>query len=186
MQEEAGTSLTSTSSPDTGPASAPADGRSRLYAVLPTAAVRTLVADQGSKIWALRTLEPGVPKPLIGDWIRLNLIWNSGAAFSLGDKVTWLLTALSIVIVIVVAVSARKVASTGWALTFGLLLGGAIGNLIDRVFREPKAFQGHVVDFLDYFGFFIGNVADIAIVLAAGMVVWLTLRGTKPDGTPHE
>ena len=181
MQEETGTPLTSTTSPETGPASARADGRSRLSVALWAGALLTLLADQGTKIWALTALVPGEPQPLLGEWIQLNLIRNSGAAFSLGNKVTWLLTALSIVIVVIVAVSARKVRTMPWAVTFGLLLGGAFGNLIDRIFREPGRFQGHVVDFIDYFGLFIGNVADIAIVVAAGLVVWLSLKGERHE-----
>lgn len=177
MQEEGRTSLITTPSSDLGPASASAAGRSRLYAVMAVAALLTVVLDQGSKVWALRTLEPGVAKPLIGHWIQLNLIRNSGAAFSLGDKVTWLLTVLSVLIIIAVVFHARRVSSRVWAITFGLLLGGAVGNLIDRVWRAPGRFQGHVVDFIDYFGLFIGNVADIAIVGAAGLVIWLTFRG---------
>ena len=65
--------------------------------------------------------------------------------------------------------------------TIGLLLGGAAGNLVDRVFRAPGLFRGHVVDFLDYFGLFIGNVADIAIVVAAGLVVILSVRSPHPE-----
>lgn len=187
MQEEAGTSLIPSSSHRTGPASAPAAGRSRLYALVAGIAVLTLVADQGTKAWALATVTPGEARPLIGDWIRLNLIRNSGAAFSLGNTMTWVLTALSIVIVIGVLVVVRRVATPSWAVTFGLLLGGAVGNLGDRIFRTPGWFRGHVVDFLDYFGLFIGNVADIAIVVAAGAVILLTFRGTPATtGSTHE
>jgi len=159
-------------------------GRSRLYAAIAGTAVVTVVADQVTKMWALRALTPGLPRPLIGDWIQLNLIRNSGAAFSLGNQVTWLLTALALVIVAGVLVGARRVGHPGWALTFGLLLGGAVGNLLDRVFREPGLFRGHVVDFLDYFGLFIGNVADIAIVLAAALVALLTARAVPLRGSP--
>lgn len=155
-------------------------GRRRLYAAVALAALLVLAADQGTKVWALSALEPGRPRVLVGEWIRLNLIWNSGAAFSLGNQATWALTILSLVITVAVLVAVRRVTTRAWALTFGLLLGGALGNLIDRVFREPGWFRGHVVDFIDYFGWFVGNVADIAIVVAAGLVVILTLRGIPP------
>ena len=147
-------------------------------------AVAVFVADQASKWWALTSLDPGQPRPFLGDWLRWHLIRNSGAAFSLGDRATWLLTILSIVIIVGVLGAARRVTTRAWAVTFGLLLGGALGNLADRIFRAPGWFQGHVVDFIDYFGWFIGNVADIAIVVAAILVVLLTLRG-QPPTTPR-
>lgn len=180
MQDEAGTTLTPSDPIDSRPASATARGRSGLYAVLGLFALVTLVADQASKIWALDTLEPGVAKPFIGQWIQLHLIRNSGAAFSLGNSMTWVLTILSVVIVAAILASLRRITTGAWAATIGLLLGGAVGNLVDRVFRAPGLFRGHVVDFLDYFGLFIGNVADIAIVVAAGLVVILSFRSPHP------
>ena len=81
-----------------------------------------------------------------------------------------------------VAVTVRRVGSLGWAVALGLLLGGSLGNLIDRFFREPGPGRGHVVDFIDYFGLFIGNVADIAIVGAALLIVVLALRGITIAG----
>lgn len=186
MQDEAGTPLTSTHRTDPRPAPANADGRSRLFVLLALTALCALAADQATKALALRSLTPGVPQPLIGEWIQLHLIRNSGAAFSLGSRATWVLTALSVVIIVVVSVNARRVASRPWAFTFGLLLGGAVGNLVDRVFREPGPFRGHVVDFIDYFGLFIGNVADIAIVVAAAVVVLLTWRGLPATLPRHQ
>ena len=123
----------------------------------------------------------GVAKPFIGQWIQLHLIRNSGAAFSLGNSMTWVLTILSVVIVAAILASLRRITTGAWAATIGLLLGGAVGNLVDRVFRAPGLFRGHVVDFLDYFGLFIGNVADIAIVVAAGLVVILSFRSPHPE-----
>ena len=181
MQDEAGTTLTPSDPIDSRPASATARGRSGLYAVLGLFALVTLVADQASKIWALNTLEPGVAKPFIGQWIQLHLIRNSGAAFSLGNRMTWVLTILSVVIVAAILASLRRITTGAWAATIGLLLGGAVGNLVDRVFRAPGLFRGHVVDFLDYFDLFIGNVADIAIVVAAGLVVILSVRSPHPE-----
>lgn len=94
---------------------------------------------------------------------------------------TWVLTILSVVIVAAILASLRRITTGAWAATIGLLLGGAAGNLVDRVFRAPGLFRGHVVDFLDYFGLFIGNVADIAIVVAAGLVVILSVRSPHPE-----
>ena len=164
------------------PAAASTAGRSRLYAVLGVIAALCLVLDQGTKVWALGHLEAGRPQDLIGAAIRLELIRNPGAAFSIGTGVTWLLALVGVVVLGWVAVTVRRVGSLGWAVALGLLLGGSLGNLIDRFFREPGPGRGHVVDFIDYFGLFIGNVADIAIVGAALLIAVLALRGITIGG----
>ena len=92
---------------------------------------------------------------------------------------------VSIVILVWVVGAARKVGTLAWAVALGLLLGGALGNLVDRFFRAPGPGRGHVVDFIDYFGWFIGNVADIAIVVGAGVIMVLAYRGTPVSGPPH-
>jgi signal peptidase II len=153
--------------------------------VLLALAALVLVLDQASKTWALRALTPGEAVDLVGSWVRLNLIRNPGAAFSIGDGSTWVLTLVSLAILGWVVVAARKVGNLPWAVALGLLLGGAVGNLLDRVFREPGPGRGHVVDFIDYFGLFIGNVADIAIVAGAGIIMVLSLRGIALAGTAH-
>lgn len=189
MQDETGTPLTPSTEPTPAPAPDHVLGRSRLLALLVGVGTLTLALDQGSKVWALAALTPGEPRDLLGSVLRLNLIRNAGAAFSLGDRVTWLLTLVALGIVVWVGRAARHVGHRGWALTLGMLLGGAIGNLIDRVFRAPGRGRGQVVDFIDYFGLFIGNVADIAIVVAACFGAILALRGIPLDGvTPgrHE
>jgi signal peptidase II len=99
--------------------------------------------------------------------------------------VTWLLTIVALGIVVWVGGAARRVGHRWWAVTLGMLLGGAIGNLIDRILREPGFGRGHVVDFIDYFGLFIGNVADIAIVAAAVLGALLALRGIPLEGVTH-
>ena len=132
-------------------------------------------ADQGAGRCDPST--PGEPVDVFGSLIRLNLIRNPGAAFSIGNGATWVLTLIAFgVLVVIVRHGAPASAAAAWAWALGLLLGGALGNLIDRIFREPGPGRGHVVDFIDYFGLFIGNVADIAIVGAAGIGV-LALRG---------
>ncbi len=185
MQDETGTTLTP--SPQSTPAPAPdqVQGRSRLLGLLLTVGLLTLAFDQGSKIWALAALTPGQPRDLLGSLLRLNLIRNAGAAFSLGDGVTWLLTLVALAIVVWVARAALRVGHRWWAVTLGMLLGGAIGNLLDRILREPGFGRGHVVDFIDYFGLFIGNIADIAIVVAAVLGALLALRGIPLEGVTH-
>ncbi|WP_084109024.1 signal peptidase II [Knoellia aerolata] len=185
MQDETGTPLTPSPQSTTAPARDQVQGRSRLFTLLVGVGVLTLVLDQASKVWALSALTPGQPRELVGSLLRLNLIRNPGAAFSLGDGVTWLLTLVALGIVVWVGRAAIRVGHRGWAITLGLLLGGAVGNLVDRVLRSPGLGRGHVVDFIDYFGLFIGNIADIAIVGAAGYGAVLAVRGIPLEGVTH-
>lgn len=164
------------------PAAVETAGRSRLYAVVLVVSVIVLGLDQGTKIWVLRALTPGEPTNLLGSAIRLELIRNPGAAFSIGTNATWLLVLIGLGVLVWVGASIRRIGSRGWALALGLLLGGALGNLVDRFFRAPGPGRGQVVDFIDYGGLFIGNVADIAIVVAAGIIVVLALRGVSITG----
>lgn len=149
-------------------------------------AALVLAADQLTKWWALSALtEDGAPVSLVGELLQLRLIKNPGAAFSIATGQTWILTIIVVVVVVVILRAVRRIGSRGWAVALGLLLGGAIGNLGDRLFRDPGFAQGHVVDFIDYAGFFVGNVADIAIVAAAVLIAVLSLRGIALDGTRH-
>jgi len=158
--------------------------RTRRGVLLLFAALTLLVAgvDQYTKVLATQRLEPYVVYPFLGDVISLQLIFNPGAAFSLATGLTWLLTAVAAIVVIVVLRAARRMRSLGWAIALGMLLGGAIGNLIDRLLREPGFARGEVVDFINYNGWFVGNIADIAIVVAAILVALLALRGVEIDG----
>ncbi len=111
----------------------------------------------------------------------MRLIFNSGAAFSVGSGSTWLFTIVAAVVVVVVLRMAPRLTSLAWAATMGLLLAGALGNLTDRLVRPPAFLRGHVVDFIDYNGWFIGNVADICIVVAAIVLLGLSLTGRGPS-----
>ncbi|MFP3713666.1 signal peptidase II [Puerhibacterium sp. TATVAM-FAB25] len=161
-----------------------ASARSRRLTAL--AAVLTavvLAADQLTKWWATSALvEGGEPVRLVGDLLSLRLIFNPGAALSIGTGMTGVLTVVVVAVVVVIVRQMRRIGSRGWAVALGLLLGGALGNLVDRLAREPGFARGHVVDFIDYAGFFVGNVADIAIVVAAGLIILLSLRGIGVDG----
>ncbi len=185
MQDEAGAPLTATEPTPTPTPETSREGRRRLRTLLVAIAAVVLVLDQATKAWALAGLTPGQPVDLVGSAIRLNLIRNPGAAFSLGDGSTWVLTLVALVILGWVVAGARKVGNRPWAVTLGLLLGGAVGNLVDRLVREPGPGRGHVVDFIDYFGFFVGNVADVAIVVAAGVVMVLASRGISLSRPLH-
>ena len=169
MQAEAGTPLTH------------AHPR-RTWVVLVVAAL-WLVLDQVTKVWAEASLTRGESVPLVGELLQLHLTYNSGAAFSLGTGMTGVLTAVATLVVGVIIWQAFRTRSLAWALTLGLLLGGATGNLVDRYLRPPAVGLGHVVDFFRLPNFPIFNVADIGITTAAVLIILLALRGISPDGT---
>lgn len=157
--------------------------RRRLLILLFSITAVVLVLDQLSKVWALDNLEEGVRRVLVGDLLGLQLVFNSGAALSIGTGMTWLLTLVAVAVIVFIIRASRRIGSRGWAIALGLLLGGALGNLMDRLFREPGFARGHVVDFIAYWNVFVGNVADIAIVVAAVMIVFLAATGVHIDGT---
>ena len=134
------------------------------------------------KQWALASLADG-DIPVLGDWFTFHLTFNPGAAFSTGTGFTLVFTCLAMVAVGVVLWLSRRLASTGWALALGLLLGGVSGNLTDRIFREPERFHGHVVDFLMLPHWPVFNVADMCINVAAGLIILQTFRGIALDGS---
>ncbi|MFC9692599.1 signal peptidase II [Kribbella sp. NPDC056951] len=161
--------------------------RSRKWIVLfAVAGILVLGLDQLTKALALAHLTPGEPVDVIGSLLRFNLIRNSGAAFSLGAGYTPVISAIQIVIAIGVVYLSRRLGSVGWAVAFGLLFGGAVGNITDRIFRAPSPFHGHVVDFLQTPHWAIFNVADMAVTSAAILLVIQTLRGIRLDGTKEQ
>ncbi|WP_063725885.1 signal peptidase II [Cryptosporangium arvum] len=149
--------------------------RSRYRWFLVWAAV-VLVVDQATKYWAERTLSDGREIEVIPPLIDFRLVYNPGAAFSIGESMTWVFAIAAAAAVVGILYYARRVTSLGWALALGAVLGGAASHLGDRLFREPGFARGHVVDFIDYNGFFVGNVADIALVLGAIVLALLTFR----------
>jgi signal peptidase II len=145
-----------------------------------------LALDQWTKALALEHLTPGEPVKVIGSFLKFNLIRNSGAAFSLGAGYTPYISAIQIAVALGVVYLSRRLGSAGWAVAFGLLFGGAVGNILDRIFREPSPFHGHVVDFLQTPHWAIFNVADMAVTSAAVLLVIQTLRGIRLDGTREQ
>lgn len=184
----AGVDGASTTTPTEAVSSTPAedrprtDRRKRLFVVLGVVAVLAYLSDQLTKMVALDVLADGEPRPFVGELIRFKLIGNPGAALSLGASNTWVMTGIALAVLVAIIVVARQLGSRAWAIALGLLLGAAIGNLTDRFVRPPGGGQGHVVDFIDYNRWFIGNVADIWIVSAAGLIVILALLGIGVDG----
>jgi signal peptidase II len=128
-------------------------------------AAAIILFDQGTKFWA------------IGEAIQWRLVYNPGAAFGIGAEFTWILTIVAALAVVGIAIFVSRISSVPWAIAAGALLGGAISHLGDRLFREPGFARGEIVDFIDYFGIFVGNVADIALVGGAIAMVLLSLFG---------
>jgi signal peptidase II len=157
--------------------------RRLLYLAVVIVAVPVYVADQLTKAWASANLQPDQPRAVVGSLLQLNLTRNSGAAFSIGTGATWILTAIACSVVVFVVVTARRLGSRGWALALGLLLGGSLGNLTDRMFRAPGPGRGQVVDFLQLPHYPIFNIADSAIVSAAVLIAVMAFRGVGIDGT---
>lgn len=155
--------------------------RSVLMVWLLAAAV--ILIDQLTKVWAVAALSDGSRVRLLGSWLSLVLLRNPGAAFSFATGQTWLFALIAVVVSGIVVWVSRRLASTWWALALGLVLGGAVGNLVDRLVRSPGFLRGRVIDFLDYGGHFVGNIADIAIVVAAGIVMVLSILGVNLDGS---
>jgi len=165
------------------PVGPPRELRRRLVLTTVVIAALTILADQLTKLWAIRTLGGGRRIELLGQFLSFRYLRNPGAALGLGYGYTWILTIVVVGVIIVIIRFIRRLGSRGWAWALGLLLGGAIGNLIDRLFRAPGFAHGHVVDFIAYWNWFVGNVADIAIVAAAALIIILSLRGIGVDGT---
>ena len=130
-----------------------------------------VATDQITKWWAQSALANGRSIALVGRLLRLELVHNSGAAFSVGSGRTWMFTILAVVILGAMAWLYRRSSDTATRASIALLAGGAIGNLIDRLFQPPSFGQGHVIDFIGYGDWFVGNVADIWIVVAAAALV---------------
>ncbi|MCW5953274.1 MAG: signal peptidase II [Propionibacteriaceae bacterium] len=154
-----------------------ATGSARRYRLLAAGiALIGIALDQLTKALAIAHLDPYQPIQLLGGLLTLQLIRNPGAAFSLGEQFTVVFTCIAIGALIGVSGwLLPKVRHIGWAVATGCLLAGIVGNLIDRLFREPGAFHGHVIDFLQLPHFAIFNVADMFITAAAALVIWLSL-----------
>ncbi len=176
--------------PGTGDTAVRSPRPRKLLALLFGVAAVLLAADVFTKIAAVAALENQPPMKLFGGAVYLVLVRNPGAAFSLATGLTWLLALLAIAVVGVIVWLAPKLRSTGWAIGLGLVLGGACGNLGDRLFRAPGPLRGHVVDFVSLFApdgsvWPVFNVADSSIVCGGILVVLMSLLGRDYDGTVH-
>jgi len=171
------------------PTRSPADGARRPHTRLLLAlAAAVLLADLVSKVTVVATIGIGEDIRLLGGALYLTHHRNTGAAFSFAEGWTVVFSLVALVVAVVIVRTARRMYSTGWAVTLGLVLGGALGNLVDRVFRGPGFLRGGVVDFLSVFGpdgevWPIFNVADSAIVCGGVLGAFLALRGIEFDGS---
>jgi signal peptidase II len=162
--------------------------RRRPIGVLGTAAAAVLLIDILSKQLAVSGLSDRAPVRLLGGAVYLDLIRNSGAAFSLGTGYTFVFPMITVAIVAWIGWTARRLRSVPWAIAFGLVLGGALGNLTDRIFRAPGPMVGHVIDFVSLFGpdgryYPVFNAADSALCVGVAIAVLLELTGRRMDGT---
>ncbi|MEX2981986.1 signal peptidase II [Streptomyces sp. C36] len=160
-------------------------GRRRIAVLLAVAAFAYLL-DLGSKLFVVAQLEHHDPVQVIGTLLQLDVIRNRGAAFGIGEAMTIVFTVIASAVIVVIARIARKLYSLPWAIALGLLLGGALGNLTDRLFRSPGGLEGGVVDFIATPHFAVFNLADSAIVCGGFLIVILSFRGLDPDGTVHK
>ncbi|MGY0023359.1 signal peptidase II [Streptomyces sp. cg35] len=160
-------------------------GRRRIAALFVVAAL-AYALDLGSKLLVVAKLEHRDSIRILGDWLQLEVIRNPGAAWGIGEAFTIIFTVIAAAVIVVIARLARKLYSTPWAIALGLLLGGALGNLTDRIFRAPGVFEGAVVDFIAPKNYPVFNLADSAIVCGGILIVLLSFRGIDPDGTVHK
>lgn len=159
---------------------------SRLPVTLGVAA-GVVVLDQITKVIAVATLEGEPSIEVIGQWLQLTFVRNPGAAFSLAGNYTIIISAIAIVVSAFIVRTARTLTSTWWAVVLGGILGGALGNLVDRILRDPAPFRGYVVDFLELPNWPVFNVADMALVGSAVLAVLLSLRGVDmAEAQPEE
>ncbi|WP_442791594.1 signal peptidase II [Micromonospora sp. NBC_01813] len=180
-------SLSPAPDPPAGPEPVRTRATRRALWIFALVAVGALLVDLGTKQWALSALADREPVRLLGGALYLTLIRNSGAAFSIGSDHTWIFPLVTVVVLGWIGWLARGLRSVPWAVALGLILGGALGNFLDRMFRAPGPFLGHVVDMFSVFHphgqvFPIFNIADSALVVGVVLAVLLELTGRQRDG----
>jgi len=147
------------------------------------------ILDLATKAWAVNHLVNREPLKILGSFFQLTFVRNPGAAFSLATNATLFLSIFGIAVLVVIVYFAPQLTSKGWSVVLGLIMGGVLGNLMDRIFREPGFLRGHVIDWIQLPRWPVFNIADCAIVCAAGLSMILTIRNIPPITkvrTPHE
>jgi signal peptidase II len=166
----------------------PVSPASRRVPLLATVALAVLAVDLVSKLLAVRHLEWRPPVRILDGLVYIQLVRNPGAAFGLATGMTWLLTLIAVAVVVAIVRVAGRLGSRGWAVALGLVLGGALGNLVDRLFRYPGTFRGWVVDMISVFApdgrvWPVFNAADSAICAGGALLVLLAVLGVELDGS---
>jgi signal peptidase II len=172
------------------PDAAASSRKRRPLVLLVLVAILVLVVDLITKQLVLTHLREDEPARVIPGVLYFDLIRNSGAAFSFGTNHTWIFPTITIVVIGWIAWMAQRLRSVAWSVAFGLVLGGALGNLADRLFRAPGPMRGEVVDFVSLFsndgrGFAIFNIADSALSCGVALAILLEVLGRHRDGTRH-
>ena len=142
--------------------------------------------DQATKSAVVAYFSHHQPVRLLGGALYLEEARNAGAAFSFAGGSTILFTLIAAVVIVAIIRVSRRLVSLAWTVCLGLVLGGALGNLVDRVLRSPSPLRGHVVDWIDFRVWPVFNLADSAIVVGGALGVLLSLRGVAMDQKPGE
>ena len=138
------------------------------------------ILDLATKAWAVEQLAHREPIKILGNFFQLTLVRNPGAAFSFATNATLLLSLFGIIVLLGIIYFATRITSKGWSIVLGLVMGGILGNLMDRIFREPGFLRGHVIDWMQLPHWPIFNIADSAIVIAAVLSMVLTVKNISP------
>lgn len=175
------------SSPATSEGAPPVRPRAVAIATLGVVVVLVVVLDLITKQLALTHLRPYQPVRILGGSIYFVLTRNAGAAFSMGTHYTWIFPVFAVIVVAAIIWLCRRLRSVGWAIALGLIVGGALGNVGDRLFRAPGPLRGQVVDFISLFsndgaGWAIFNIADSALTVGVIVAILLELFGRRRDG----
>ena len=156
--------------------------RGRVAALLAVAVI-VLVTDIITKVVVVATLSDRAPIRLLGGFLTLRVTRNPGAAFSIGPSLTVVFAVIAVGVIVFILRTSRRIQSLAWAVTLGLLLGGATGNLTDRLLRYPGPFRGYVVDWIQIPHWPVFNIADSCIVCGGVLAVFLAVRGIKIDAS---
>ena len=152
----------------------------RSRAVVLAIGTGVVIVDQATKWWAEQSLAGRPPVQVVGELLQFTFVRNPGGAFSIGTDRTWLFSIIAIAVAVAIVWYAGRVTSGWWRTALGVLLGGAVGNLIDRFIQPPGPGMGHVVDFLQLPNWPVFNVADMAVVGGAGAIIVLSVLGVEP------
>lgn len=142
-----------------------------------------ILADLATKTIALAQFSAREPVQVLGEFLQFTLWFNSGAAFSMGTGFTWVFGLIKLAVIVYILFLARRLRSVGWGIALGMIMGGAAGNVIDRIFRPPYLLNGEVVDWIQLPNWPVFNLADSSIVCAGVLAVLLAFKGINIDGT---